>query len=278
LSAGKARNRLTLPLQFPGSQHRRLAIGLATVVLLALGAAFAFGEVTQRGDLFVRFDGGISPLALPRKSLAPIAVRIEGTVRVPAGRRPPAVRRIRIALNRGGRLSTRGLPVCHRRQIDPATPSEALAVCGDALVGAGGLVAKTAFPEQANSILRGEILLFNGVEHGRPAILAHVFQSDPAPIAHIVVFHVRRTAGTFGTVITGQLPPALNRNGYLKSIFLQLERRYAFRGHPRSYLSASCSAPPGFAGATFTFARASMSFDDGRTLSSTLIRSCRVSR
>jgi hypothetical protein len=241
-------------------------------------APSAFGELTQNGDLFVRFDGGISPRALPRKSLAPISVRIEGEIKVPAGSHPPSLRRIRIALNRGGHLSSRGLPVCHEDQIDPATPSEALAACGPALVGAGGIVAKTAFPDQAASILRGEILLFNGVVHGRPAILAHIFQSNPAPTTRIVVFRISRAGGDFGTVITGQIPASLNANGYLTSIFLQLERRYVVHGRPRTYLSASCPAPSGFPGATFPFARASMTFDDGRTLSSTLIRSCKVSK
>ena len=44
----------------------------------------------------------------------------------------------------------------------------------------------------------------------------------------------------------------------------------------RSYLSAACDAPAGFPGASFPFAHASMTFADGRTLASTLTRSCRV--
>jgi hypothetical protein len=40
------------------------------------GAAFAQvagAELTERGDLFVSFQGGIEPNALPRTKLAPIA-------------------------------------------------------------------------------------------------------------------------------------------------------------------------------------------------------------
>ncbi len=256
----------------------RAARAVVALVLLALlgGAALAHAELTGRGDLFVRFSGGISPRALPRETLAPISVRIEGTIKVPAGHQQPALRHIRIALNRGGRLSSRGLPVCRRRQIDSATPSQALAACGPALVGAGGIVARTAIADQTTYLLRGNLILFNSVAHGRPAILAHVYQSAPAPITRVIVFSIRRTGGTYGTVISAPVPPALNRNGYLKSIFLQLQRSYVFRGRPRAYLSASCPAPPGFPRATFPFARASMTFDDGRTLSSTLVRSCKV--
>jgi len=137
-------------------------------------------------------------------------------------------------------------------------------------------VARTTLPDQAATTVRGQILLFNSVVNGRPAILAHFFQTQPTPITRIVVFEIRRNGSPFGTVITGEVPPEINRNGYLKSIFLQLERRYTFHGRPRSYLSAACSAPAGFSSAAFPFAHASMTFDDGRTLSSTLVRSCKV--
>ena len=106
--------------------------------------------------------------------------------------------------------------------------------------------------------------------------MSYVYQSEPTPVSYIVVFKIQRRGGTFGTVISGELPRTLNRNGYLTSIFLKFERRYVFRGGRRSYLNASCSAPAGFTVATFPFARASMTFDDGRTLSATLTRSCAV--
>lgn len=256
---------------------RRVAWLLLTLALIgAIGAGAASAELTQRGDLFVRFGGGISPRALPRAELAPIGVRIEGAIKVPVGQQPPSLRRIRIALNRAGHLDTQGLPRCSRNRLDSVSSSEALAACGTSLVGAGGIVARTALTNQQPATVRGEVLLFNGVSGGHPVILAHIYQAAPAPATRVIVFKIHRGGGGFGTVITGEVPPSANRNGHLESIFLQLERRYAFRGRQRSYLSAACSAPAGFPGATFPFARTSMSFDDGRTLSSTLVRSCRV--
>jgi hypothetical protein len=263
----------------PRIRHRgpvALIVATGLTLLSMLIATAAPAELAQRGNLFVHFDGGISPRALPRHELAPISVRIEGTVRAPGGGRPPALRRIEIALNRAGQLSTVGLPTCPRNRIETATPTEALAACGTALVGSGGIVARTSLPDQPASTVRAEVLLFNGTDHGRPAILGHVYQAQPTPLTRIVIFKIRHQPGTFGTVITADLPPGLNSNGYLKSIFLQLERRYAFHGRQRSYLSAACSAPAGFTAASFPFAKSSMGFDDGRTLASTLVRSCRV--
>jgi hypothetical protein len=54
--------------------RRRFAAFLAVLALALTAVSTANAELTQRGDLFVRFGGGISPRALPRHSFAPIAV------------------------------------------------------------------------------------------------------------------------------------------------------------------------------------------------------------
>lgn len=254
----------------------RIGVPMAIVAVFALAASLAQAELTARGDLFVRFSGGIAPNALPRDTRAPISVEVVGTVRTLSGERPPALRGISIAINQGGRLDAQGLPVCRRREIEPSSTREALAHCGAALVGSGSYAADVAFPEQATFPSNGHILAFNAVVGGKRAILAHIYDPDPVPITRIVVFHIRESGGTYGTTLTGSLPVAQNRWGYLKRISLTLHREFVYRGKRRSYLSAACNAPAGFPGATFPFAQASMRFADGRTLSSVLTRSCRV--
>lgn len=244
--------------------------------VLALAASAAQAELTARGDLFVKFSGGIAPDALPRDSRVPISVQITGTVRTLSGERPPALRGISIAINQGGKLDARGLPLCQQSQIEPSSTEEALARCGDALVGGGSYAADVAFPEQSAFPSRGRMLAFNAVVDGKRAILAHIYDPDPVPITRIVVFHIRETSGTYGTILSGSLPSSTNRWGYLRRISLSLHRNFTYKGQRRSYLSAACDAPAGFPGATFPFARASMRFADGRTLSSVLTRSCRV--
>ncbi len=245
-------------------------------MVFAASASLAHAELTARGDLFVRFSGGIAPTDLPRDARAPISVSVAGTVRTLSGERPPALRQISIAINRGGRLDANGLPLCHQGEIEPSSTEEAMARCGAALVGGGSYDADVAFPEQSAFPSHGRILAFNAVVNGKRAILAHVYGARPLPITRIIVFHIRESAGTYGTVLTGFLPAALNRWGYLNRISLSLHRDYTYRGRARSYLSAACDAPAGFPGATFPFAHASMTFADGRTLSSTLTRSCKV--
>lgn len=144
-----------------GTRRRGFAIALSLTALVLLAPApGASAELTEHGDLFVRFHGGIEPTALPRHELAPISVGVGGAIK---------------------------------------------------------------------------------------------------------------------TLPAARLSAILNHYGYITMIALRLHRTYRFRGQARSYLSAACVAPAGFPGASFPFARASMSFADGRRLSSTLIRSCRVS-
>ncbi|HST68396.1 MAG TPA: hypothetical protein VLI94_01915 [Solirubrobacterales bacterium] len=243
---------------------------------LAFGAALAHAELIERGDLFVKFQGGIAPTALPRHADAPISVRVDGTVRSLSEERPPALRYISIAINRGGRIDTRGLPLCRRSQIEAVSSAQALAVCGPALVGGGRFAAAVSFPEQTALPLRGKILAFNTRDDGRRAILAHIYGTDPFPNSRIFVFHIRKTQGTYGTVLTAALPASINRYGYLKRIVLDLRREFVYRGRPRSYLSAACAAPAGTRIGIFPFVRVGMTFADGRKLASTLIRTCSV--
>jgi hypothetical protein len=259
----------------PGARTAVLTVAIA---LFGASAPAANAELTERGDLFVRFKGGIDPNALPRTRLAPISVNVAGTVKTLSGRRPPALRVIKIELNRGGELNPHGLPVCRYNDLRAASPRQVLAACRGALVGGGAYLAKTAFPEQATFPSQGRILAFNGIYKGRAAILAHIYGGNPVPITRVIVFRIHRTPGTFGTVITGELSESVNHYGYVVGIYLRLFRRYVFNGQQRSYLSAACAAPAGFPSAVFPFARASMTFADGRRLSSTLTRSCKVSR
>jgi PASTA domain. len=90
---------------------KKTAVLAITAALFATAASLANAELTQRGDLFVSFSGGIAPAALPRHALAPIAVSVAGEVRTLSGERPPALRQIAIELNRSGHLDSRGLPL-----------------------------------------------------------------------------------------------------------------------------------------------------------------------
>jgi hypothetical protein len=65
---------------------RKPAAVLACITLiLAFAASTAGAELTERGGLFVRFEGGIDPNALSRTKLAPITTSVAGTVKTLSG-------------------------------------------------------------------------------------------------------------------------------------------------------------------------------------------------
>ncbi len=256
------------------SHPLRLFVFAFLLALLGSGAA-AEAELSAGGGLFVSFAGNISPSVLPRRQRAPVAVHIAATVRTLSGELPPALRQIKIELNRGGHLDTTHLPTCAIAQIQPTSSAESLAACAPALVGAGTYAAASSLPEQPYFASRGRILAFNALIDGHRAILAHLYGTKPVPMSRTLVFQVDRGHGTYGTVLLGNLPAA-NGYDYLTHFSLSLKREFSYRGQRRSYLSAACEAPAGFPGASFPFARAAMIFADGRSLSSVLTRSCRV--
>jgi hypothetical protein len=250
----------------------RLVAALA--VVLALSGAAASAEPVQRGNLRVSFEGEITPRALPRSGMAPVAVRVGGRITTTDRSDPPQLRRIEIAINRNGRLDPTGLPACRLEEIQPSTTANALRACGPAKVGEGSFSADVVIPEQSPFPSRGRVVAFNGVEKGRPVIFAHVYGTDPVPTSYTLPLRVTRAKGTFATVLAASLPRVTSDVAFVTGISLTLERRFRYRGRRRSYLSAGCPAPKGFPGAVFPLARAGFAFAGGRTLSSVLIRSC----
>jgi hypothetical protein len=77
-------------------------------------------------------------------------------------------------------------------------------------------------------------------------------------------------------VLSTTIPTLAGGVGSVTDLALRIGRRYRDHGTPRSYISASCAAPPGFPGAVFSFARGSFFFAGGKKAVATLTRVCRV--
>ena len=135
---------------------------------------------------------------------------------------------------------------------------------------------KVTFPGAAPYPAQGRALIFNGRSHGKPAAFLHIFSSNPIRITFVLPFEISRRRGQFGTVFSAAIPQIAADTGYITDIELTVGREYSYRGDPRSFLSASCAAPPGFRIGFFTLARTTFSFADGRTLTTEIARDCRV--
>lgn len=255
---------------------RRLAIPIALAVAALLAAA-AQGELSQRGNLRVAFDGRLSPRVLPRDRPAPVTVRLDGSIRTVDGSSPPPLRRISIAVNRQGRIAFAGLPTCAAGTLRQTTTEAALALCRRALVGRGRFAANVSFPTLPSIPAEGKLLAFNSRRGDGPALLLHIYGSSPVRATFVLPFAVsRQRRGEFGTVFSTTIPKIASDLGYVTDIELTIGRKYRYQGRPRSFLSASCDAPPGFRIAFFELARSSFLFANGLKMTTSLAHNCRV--
>jgi hypothetical protein len=255
--------------------ERALGALAALALLGALGAGLARGERSQQGNLIVSLDGGLAPLKLPRQQPAPVTLHLEGGLQTADGKLLPRVTVMELGLPGQGVLSTRGLPVCSQRRLRNTRRAEALAACGPALVGRGSLQAELVVPSQAPFTIRARLLAFNGRAGGRRAVILHAITADPPTVA-VLPFVVRPGSGRFGMTLVAHLPAALGPWPHLAHFEMTLSRRYSYRGHARSYLSASCPIPRRFTAGFFSFARASFTLAGGRRIGTAIARGCRA--
>lgn len=255
---------------------RRLILICVVSAMGILGAAMAYGEVFPDGKLVLFFDGRITPHALPRDKAAPVTVTLRGSVKTLDGSRPPQLRRMSVAVNRYGVLSTVGLPICLPSELEATSTKAALSRCRGARVGHGSFGANVDFPDLAFPV-KGKMLAFNSRARGRPAIALHIYGSEPVEASFVLMFLISHPAqGRFGTVLSTRIPKIAADFGYLTNLTLIFGRRYRHNGEARSFISARCAAPPGFPGALFAFVKGGFFFANGQTVHPTLARDCRV--
>lgn len=234
------------------------------------GGSAKASTAIQRGGMRVGLTATIAPHRLPRDRRAPVTVSFAVKIGAAEGAKPRQLRRLRIEINREGRLEAAALPICPFRQIQPASTSRALAACRDALVGRGHLSADVVLPQLAPFPSSGDVLAFNGRYRGKPAILAHVYGTDPFPTSYTLPFVIEEKRGTYGTVLSASLPQATGEWGYLTGLSLKLGGS--------DYISASCPAPSGFSTTSFPLARAGFVFAGGPSLLTAVSGQCRASR
>lgn len=253
---------------------RRRSVLILTLALLGWAAfsSLSGAEVVQKGDVRVKFEGALTPKALPRDRLIPVRVNVGARITALDESDPPKLQKISIAINSAGKFSTSAVPVCTVADIQPSTTANALKACRSSLVGKGTFAAKILLPQQASFPAGGTLYAFNGRYLGRPAVLAHVYGTDPVPTSFTLPFIMKTHKVQLGTVLTASLAAATGKAGYITELSLDLG---ATSGPAMDYLTAACPAPKGFGGATFPFAKATFGFG-GANLESTLTRNCEV--
>ncbi len=247
--------------------RRALLPALLTSATIALAAvAPGQAEVFQRQGVRVTVDGALSPTRLPRKGKAPVAVSVSGQIAATKQGTLPQLKALAIQINQAGALDVEGIPHCRIGHINPSTTQQALAVCRSSLIGEGHFSADVVLPEQSPFPSQGRLLAFNGQIGRKPAIFAHVYGTQPLATSYVFAFRIKKTKGTFGTILEASFPKATGDWGYITGISLNL-----FRSR---FMEAGCPAPAGFNKVVFPLVRTSFDFAGGLDIQSTLTRSC----
>jgi hypothetical protein len=248
---------------------------LVALSLLAIARA----DTVAGENVRVSFQGRIRPATLPRSEPAPVSLHVTGTVQPLEGERPTALESLTIQVNRHAHFTTRGLPSCPLRRIYGTSTREALAACGDALLGAGHFTSHIDIPEQSPFPANGHVLAFNTTRKGHPAIAIHVFGRTPAAISNVLAGALVRSgpgSGSLGPRLTIEMPKIGDDWGYVTGFDLTLHRRYRYRGHELSLITASCPAPPDLDRVPFKAARGTFDLADGKTITRTVTGDCRA--
>jgi hypothetical protein len=255
----------------------RLRAGALGAALLLGAAGIATAAVIQSEGLRITVLSQVQPYKLPRTGTAPIAVFIAGHLQNAQGGIPPQLQRLTVKVNRHGLLQSKGLAVCPLAKIQPASTERALEACGDALIGSGQFWANIVLPDQGAYPTQGRLLIFNGKKKGKPALLAHIFTSNPFDTSFVIAFSIKRISqGPYGTELSASLPQALGSWGYLDRIKLTLRRKYPYKGKELSYFNAGCPAPSEAKRTVFPLAYASFYFAGRPVLGASVNKSCGV--
>lgn len=256
----------------------RAAIPLATLLaMLAAGAVLVHAETSGIGNIRIKVSGDLRPQTLPRTGVAPVSVSVGGQISTTDGSEPPQLRELVIEINRHGRIDSTGLPTCNVAVIRTASNGRALRACSSSLVGKGKFIGTITLPGAAPYPLEGELLVFNGREHGHSVLLGHIYSPHPFATSFVITFGIKAgRKGDYGTVLVANIKKALGKQKNLTGIEMTLNRHYSYKGRSHSYVSAGCPAPKGFTSAQYKLARTTFVFADGRKVSTVLERTCGV--
>jgi len=252
------------------------AVPIALIAICAI-AVFAQAATVQQGNLRLTVSGKLAPKKLPRDGVAPISVSVGGQIATTDQTLPPTLKKLRVELNRHGRLDYKGLATCNYGRIQPGSSSHALAGCRSSLVGEGTFSADITLSGQEPYPTQGKLLVFNSTKGGKPVLYGHIYAPHPFATSFVIIFKVSQLKkGTYGIVLDAPLPKAMKSWGRLTGLEMTLNRRFNYKGQSHSYISSGCPAPKGFPGTSFSLARTSFAFAGGTELSSVLLGECKV--
>lgn len=210
--------------------------------MLALGAT-ASGIEACIGPLCVSSTVSMEPRELPAKGNAPIALSSITRVRTKDGSTPPTLDTIDFLIDKHGAVNSKDFPVCPPAKLEGATPAQARQRCAGALVGKGTGKALVTMPGQAPFQIASPVSFFNAPPTGgKTTLIAHAYETVPAPRALLVPIVVERVAkGRYGFQVKVEMPEVAGGFGAPTLAEASVGATRKRKGKTVGFISAHCS-------------------------------------
>lgn len=238
-------------------------------VVFACAAALAVGVTTQVGNLKVSATAEFRPRAFPEHGTVPASFGSILRIKTLNGDQPPALKTLIFEFDKHGKLNFRGMPTCTAAKLEGTTPDEARKRCSGALLGTGTGKARVEVPGKPPFTITSPISIFNAPpEGGKPAFIAHAYETVPSPQALLVPFTVEKVNhGRYGYRTEIELPQIAGGDGAAILAETQFGRTYVRNGHKIGFAEAECAG-----GRLQVFGK--LIFADGSLLQSLLTSPC----
>jgi hypothetical protein len=219
-----------------------IAAVLAVGLTLALGAT-ASGIEACIGPLCVSSTVDMQPRELPAAGNAPITLSSTTRVRVKDGSTPPTLDVIDFMIDKHGTVNSKAFPVCPRAKLEGATTSQARKRCAGSLVGKGTGKALVTMPGRAPFQISSPVSFFNGSPTGgKPTLIAHAYETVPAPQALLVPIVIERVAkGRYGFHVKVEMPEVAGGFGAPTLAEASVGATRKKGGKKVGFISAHCS-------------------------------------
>jgi hypothetical protein len=247
----------------------KAVVAIGVIGLIACGTAYALR--IQIGNLEVRSSATVVPHTLPEHTNAPATVNSLTRIETSDGSAPPALRKLLFIFDKHGSIDTAGLPVCTMAKLAETTTAAAKAKCPGAIVGEGLGRGIVTLPGQEPIAVSSPIVMFNAPpEGGKPSLIAHAYETVPAPKALLAPFSVERIQkGRYGYQVEIQMPEIAEGYGSITLAKASIGHEWKAGGKTHSYVNARCEGGR-------LQVHGSLNFQDGGFFQGTLAQSCAI--
>ena len=250
--------------------RKYLMVTMALGALIAASVAgIASAEKTQVGNLVFEANGGFSPKALPKNTLAPISLNASGKISTTDGSHPPALKEVLVETDKNGAINVKGYPSCTSGKLQSQDTKAAKAICKNSIIGEGKTAVDIAFPESKVVPVKSDLLVFNGgFSGGTTTLYIHAYITVPVPAAIVTTLKIKKVnKGRYGLYTVASVPKIAGGSGSVRSFDLTINKKFNYKGKQVSVLTAKC--PDGR-----LQAKATAVFADGTKASAEFTRPC----